>query len=722
MRKSLTFTFMLLAVIISALPIVGTFLYSSSIKKYAQKEIFTHLQNASLTNTINVNADIYKMCEVISAADKKFVELVKESILNTLNSLGKPALDEIKKERDIRSQTDLQNRRSEKIRLLKFGNVCVDCADAEDKNSTFNKILQDLKARLNCDFTIFVRMNPDGDMLRLASTYIDSNGENIAGSYIPSRSNNLKRENVIETLLTNNEYTGLASTPDGTILVNYIPISAKNGDVIGAVFFGTKKTLVDDLSKYISTLNADKSCSVRVIDNSSPDNPVLKISGNQENDSATFNDEISNIKRNIAYEIIEKSVVLKRGQIGHETINTNRNDNRKVIIAYSYYKPWEWVIVTISETSQANTISEDISKTFDMDIWQTTKLVLIFAIVAVLAVFVVLRKFLKNLKQLVATFNIIEQNPLSPENATLLKNKKNLSIEFLKIRNNLQNIFKRIEQSKFDISNNASRLQNVSAKIGEISEQINEQNATELLQMKEISETSRAIIASSQMLEKAAEASALEIQKTLKLNRQSENAIDMLLRKYETLALASNNVAKRLAMINENAEKITGLITTISDVSLRTNLLSLNASIEAEKVGEMGLGFAVVSHQIRTLAEKTSKVSTDIEKTVTQMQSSINASIMEMDKFSANMRINSNLTIETAKKLSISISNIETIEPKFENISRRIADLAETAIQITNAIQNITKETSKIKTDVEDIAHTNSGLKIKTANIKITLK
>ena len=95
---------------------------------------------------------------------------------------------------------------------------------------------------------------------------------------------------------------------------------------------------------------------------------------------------------------------------------------------------------------------------------------------------------------------------------------------------------------------------------------------------------------------------------------------------------------------------------------------------------------------------------------------------MEMDKFSANMRINSNLTIETAKKLSISISNIETIEPKFENISRRIADLAETAIQITNAIQNITKETSKIKTDVEDIAHTNSGLKIKTANIKITLK
>jgi methyl-accepting chemotaxis protein WspA len=229
-------------------------------------------------------------------------------------------------------------------------------------------------------------------------------------------------------------------------------------------------------------------------------------------------------------------------------------------------------------------------------------------------------------------------------------------------------------------------------------------------------------IALTDMLEKAAEASALEIQKTLKLNRQSENAIDMLLRKYETLALASNNVAKRLAMINENAEKITGLITTISDVSLRTNLLSLNASIEAEKVGEMGLGFAVVSHQIRTLAEKTSKVSTDIEKTVTQMQSSINASIMEMDKFSANMRINSNLTIETAKKLSASISNIETIEPKFENISRRIADLAETAIQITNAIQNITKQTSKTKTDVEDIAHTNSSLKIKTTNIKNALK
>ncbi len=723
MRKSLTFVFVALAVGISALPIVATYLYSPSIQKFVQKEIYAQLQDATLASTANVNADIFRMCEIISTADKKFTDLVKSAMLHELNSIGKPSLEEIEKEREVRSQTDSQERRTTKVRLLKFGDAVVDCADAENKDSPFNKILQNLKNRLNCDFTIFVRMNPDGDLLRLASTYTDSNGENIAGSYIPSRSNSLKREGVVETLLAKSEYSGLASTTSGTILINYIPLTNDAGNVIGAVFFGTKKNLVDELGKYISTLNTDKTYSIRIIDNSSPDNPVLKISDNRDNDTTSLNDEISNIKKNIAYEIIEKSIVLKRGQIGHEIIETSRSDNRKIIIAYSYYKPWDWIITTISETGDAYATSANIAKFFDIDIEQTLKFIFFFGIITAIICFLATRKYVTSLKHLVAVFKQAEVNPLAPQKIIRsLTSKKKFPVEFNYIRNNLQDILKRTEQSLLDIVNNTSRLLNVSAQIDGISEQINELNSAELLQMKEISTANNSIVESSQMLEKTAEASALEIQKALKLNRQSQNAIDLLLRKYETLSLASNNVAKRLAMINENAEKITGLITTISDVSLKTNLLSLNASIEAEKVGEMGLGFAVVSHQIRMLAEKTSKVSTDIEKTVIQMQSSINASIMEMDKFSANMRLNSNLTVETAKKLSTSISNIETIEPKFENISRRITSLAETAIYITNAIKTITRETSQTKIDVEDISASNKKAKTKTSTISNSAK
>ena len=174
-------------------------------------------------------------------------------------------------------------------------------------------------------------------------------------------------------------------------------------------------------------------------------------------------------------------------------------------------------------------------------------------------------------------------------------------------------------------------------------------------------------------------------------------------------------------MIKNTIFKTTAIITTISDVSLKTNMLSLNASIEAEKVGESGLGFAVVSRQIRTLADKTSKASQDIEHIVEQMQSSVNTAVMEMDRFSAGMRKNSMTTVETAKKLESTILNIEAIKPKFENISKRISELSKIAIDITEAIKNLSIESAEIQNNVGELKTINIVAKNKTLEIKESL-
>lgn len=130
-------------------------------------------------------------------------------------------------------------------------------------------------------------------------------------------------------------------------------------------------------------------------------------------------------------------------------------------------------------------------------------------------------------------------------------------------------------------------------------------------------------------------------------------------------------------------EKITGIVTTINEVSRQTNLLSLNASIEAEKAGEFGLGFAVVARQIRRLADKTSVASANIENIVRQMQSSVNSGVMEMDRFGAKMRQSSKIIMETADMLARAVSDIEAIGPQFEGIASGIGELSENARRIS---------------------------------------
>src|SRR6201747_2968174 len=101
---------------------------------------------------------------------------------------------------------------------------------------------------------------------------------------------------------------------------------------------------------------------------------------------------------------------------------------------------------------------------------------------------------------------------------------------------------------------------------------------------------------------------------------------------------AAGSVSAKLAVLSEKAGNISLVVTTITKVADQTNLLSLNAAIEAEKAGEYGRGFAVVATEIRRLADQTAVATLDIEQMVKEMQSAVAAGVMGMDKFGEQVR------------------------------------------------------------------------------------
>src|SRR5258708_22470883 len=100
---------------------------------------------------------------------------------------------------------------------------------------------------------------------------------------------------------------------------------------------------------------------------------------------------------------------------------------------------------------------------------------------------------------------------------------------------------------------------------------------------------------------------------------------------------ASGSITAKLAVLSEKTTNINSVVTTITKVADQTNLLSLNAAIEAEKAGEYGLGFAVVAMEIRRLADQTAVATYDIEKMVKEMQSAVAAGGVGVDKFFQEM-------------------------------------------------------------------------------------
>jgi methyl-accepting chemotaxis protein WspA len=243
----------------------------------------------------------------------------------------------------------------------------------------------------------------------------------------------------------------------------------------------------------------------------------------------------------------------------------------------------------------------------------------------------------------------------------------------------------------------------------------------------EIGATSRQISATSKELEKTMNELNQVAEETTKLAGSGHAALTHMETTMRQITQASGSITAKLSVLSEKTNNINSVVATITKVADQTNLLSLNAAIEAEKAGEYGLGFAVVAMEIRRLADQTAVSTYNIEKMVKEMQSAVAAGVMGMDKFSEEARRGVEEVRQVSTHLAQIIHQVQTLTPRFQMVNEGMhaqatgaQQISDTLAQLSEAARQTAESLRQSNLAIEQLNGAARGLQTSVARFKLT--
>jgi len=276
----------------------------------------------------------------------------------------------------------------------------------------------------------------------------------------------------------------------------------------------------------------------------------------------------------------------------------------------------------------------------------------------------------------------------------------------------LQNAFHSMQQ---DLNTLVYRIQQSGQAINHSSSQINRAGedlqttiAQQAAAIQEVAVTSHQIATTSRNLVATMDEVKQFSQKTAHAASASQSELQEMELAMRQLVEATQAISHKLAMMNNKAGNINRVITTITKVADQTNLLSLNAAIEAEKAGEYGAGFAVVAREIRRLADQTAVATLEIEQMVKEMQTAVSGGVMEMDKFQQSVGTNVDQITHISSQVELVIQQIQELTPCFVEVSQSVQEQSSSAQQISQAMDHLNHASEQTLSSVQT---TNSALK-----------
>jgi len=509
--------------------------------------------------------------------------------------------------------------------------------------------------------TIFQRMNEAGDMLRVATNVETLDGQRAIGTFIPAVNPDGKPNPVIAAVMSGNVFEGRAFVVNAWYVTAYSPIRDAEGNIAGVLYTGVKEESTTSLRDAIMSIKVGETGYVYVLNATGSTRGHYFISMGGMRDGENIWDSKDADGKLIIQDICAAAVKLKGSEVGEVNYAWKNADDpapRMKLTKIAYFAPWDWVIgVGAYEDDLLKVVSS-----IDERAEQT-----------VASVHETQSAAMGRLYRWAAGIALVT---LVVGAAIAVLVGRSIARPILRISNQLNEGADQVNGAAGQVSSASQSL----------AEGANDQASA-------LEETSSALEEMSAMTRTNAE------------NARHANELAGTARTNATAGEKTmNELNEAMTAIEESSHQISKIIKVIEEITFQTNLLALNAAVEAARAGEHGKGFAVVADEVRNLATRAAEAARD---SASLIEGSVNRT-----------RHGTTVANNAVNALQAIVGDVAQVADLLEQINQASAQQATGVDQINSAMSQVDQGTQRNAATAEESASAAEELSAQSAQLK----
>ncbi|HON84720.1 MAG TPA: methyl-accepting chemotaxis protein [Syntrophorhabdaceae bacterium] len=271
------------------------------------------------------------------------------------------------------------------------------------------------------------------------------------------------------------------------------------------------------------------------------------------------------------------------------------------------------------------------------------------------------------------------------------------------LNTNLKNVFNEIITSVHSLTSSATQLSSIAEEMSRTAESSSSRANSVATASEEMSQT---VVDVAKNTASIAESAKRAVDTAQHGNSIVEKSVSEVREIDETV----NESAKFVKSLGERSAHIGEIVSVINDIADQTNLLALNAAIEAARAGEQGRGFAVVADEVRKLAERTAQATSEIEDMIKAIQNEVTKAVDIMDSATTKVQSGVELTTQAGDALKAIVKSSDELQLMVQQIASATEEMSATSEQISKEIVDIANASRDTTASSQETAQAAVGL------------